>query len=130
MPAAIAIPLIIGAASTGAQAYAAKKSSDAAKEAADLQTKAGQKALAMQQRVYQDQVRAQQPYMDMGVQALGQLGQTRQAPTFNPNMQANWSMPSQAPQMPQAYQNPYASLFAQQPLMPQTLGVQNGRGNG
>jgi hypothetical protein len=44
MPAAVAIPLIVGAASTGATLYAAHKSASAAKDAAKTQSDAATKA--------------------------------------------------------------------------------------
>lgn len=81
MPAAIAIPLIIGAASTGAQIYGAHKAAGAAKDAAKIQNDAGQKALDYQQhatdqslaflRTNQDRANAGGPSAPRS--ALGQL---------------------------------------------------------
>lgn len=78
MPAAIAIPLIIGAASTAASVYAAKKGADASKKASDVQVAASNKAMDYQQ---QSQARAldfisqqqNRPLQPMGGAAFGQL---------------------------------------------------------
>jgi hypothetical protein len=74
MPAAVAVPLIIGAASAGAQAYGAKKQADAAKGAARDQQAAGDRALAANQAVYQDQRSMMAPYVQAGQSSASALG--------------------------------------------------------
>lgn len=74
MPAAVAVPLIVGAASTGATIYAANKSSNAAKEAAQTQTDAGEKALALQKEMWQQGRADLQPWMTQGGKAVNTLG--------------------------------------------------------
>jgi hypothetical protein len=71
MPAAIAIPMIVGAASSVA---AAKMSSNAANKAAKTQTAAADKALAANQAVYQDQRQLMAPYTQAGQSAVTTLG--------------------------------------------------------
>jgi hypothetical protein len=63
MPAAIAIPLITGAVSTGATVYAAKKGADASTRAARTQSASADRALA-----------ALQPYRALGTGSLANLG--------------------------------------------------------
>lgn len=119
MPAAIAIPLIVSAASAGAQVYGAHKAAGAAKDAARTQTKAGNQALDLQRDIYQDQMARQQPYMDAGRNAVTNLqtmgGQSM--PTFNGQMPGGgWRPPTQNPmpqpqaQAPQQIPNPYAVM--------------------
>lgn len=73
MPAAIAIPAIIGAAGAGASLVGAKMGSNAARDAAKLQTDSAAKAQQFTQRAYDDQKAALQPYMQAGQQSLGAL---------------------------------------------------------
>lgn len=73
MPAAIAVPAIIGAASTAAQMYGAHKASSAAKQAADQQSASADKAQAFNQQVYNDQRTMMQPYVTGGQSAFGSL---------------------------------------------------------
>lgn len=73
MPAAIAIPAIIGAAGVGASVYAAHKSSDAAQTAAQQQQDAAGKAQQFNQQVYDDQKQRIQPYTQAGQYALANL---------------------------------------------------------
>jgi hypothetical protein len=60
MPAAIAIPLIVGAASAGASVYAAKKQSGAAQDAARLQTASADKSGELQAQAARDALTFQQ----------------------------------------------------------------------
>ena len=86
MPAALAIPLIMGGVSAGATVAAAKIGSNASKNAAKTQVDASNQAQAVQQQVYQDQQKAQSPYMQLGQQAAGKLsGYTTPSTPFNPN---------------------------------------------
>lgn len=73
MPAAVAVPLIIGAASAGAQVYGAKKASSAAKSAAQTQVAAVDKAQAANDRAYADQKAALAPYQQAGGDSLARL---------------------------------------------------------
>ncbi len=73
MPAAIAIPLIIGAASAGAQVASAKMSSNAAKKAAGLQVASADKALALENDQFHATQQRMQPYVDSGQKALSTL---------------------------------------------------------
>lgn len=69
MPIGVGAALLIGSAvSAGTAAASAKVQSNAAKKAAQSQQTATNQALAVQQQ-------ANQPYMDLGKQALGTLGQ-------------------------------------------------------
>ena len=73
MPAAIAIPLIIGAASTGASLYGAKKGADAAKSAAKIQSTSVDKAQAFNEKAWQQQQEALNPYKQAGQYSLAAL---------------------------------------------------------
>lgn len=73
MPAAIAVPLIIGAASTGAQLYGAKKGADAAKSAAKQQQDSVGKAQDFTERAWQQQQEALNPYRQAGQYSLAAL---------------------------------------------------------
>lgn len=73
MPAAIAIPAIIGAASAGAQVYGAHKASNAAKDAAKVQVDATNKAQNFNERAYADQQKALAPYQQAGNDSLARL---------------------------------------------------------
>lgn len=77
MPAAIAIPAIIGAASAGAQVYGAKKGADAAKKAASQQQQSVDQAQAFNKQAWDAQQAALSPYRNAGQFALAQL-QARQ----------------------------------------------------
>jgi hypothetical protein len=74
MPAAVAVPLIIGAASAGAQVYSAKKQAGAARGAAQDQQRAGDRALAANQAVYQDQRSMMAPWITAGQSSVNTLG--------------------------------------------------------
>lgn len=73
MPAAVAIPAIIGAAGVGAQLVGAKMASGASGRAARLQVNSADRAQQFNQQAYADQQRAMSPYMQAGQQALGGL---------------------------------------------------------
>lgn len=73
MPAALAVPLIIGAASAGAQVYGAHKASNAAKDAAKVQVDATNKAQSFNERAYADQQKALAPYQQAGNDSLARL---------------------------------------------------------
>lgn len=75
MPAAIAIPAILGATGVGASIYGAHKAAGAAKDAASQQQQAAQQAQAFNQQIWQAQQKALQPYQQAGQQALGNLMQ-------------------------------------------------------
>lgn len=73
MPAAVLVPLIIGAASTAGTVAAAKMSANAARDAANLQTVAGNKALGLEQQQFQAAQARAQPWSQAGQQALSRL---------------------------------------------------------
>lgn len=86
MPAAVAVPLIIGAAGVGGTLAAAKMSSNAAKRGAQLQSDATNKAAEFQAKSAADSLAFQKdmwntsqqnaaPYLQMGRNALGGLNQ-------------------------------------------------------
>lgn len=87
MPAAVAIPLITGAVSGATSLIGAKVASNAAKNAAKTQTASADKAIALQNQLYQDQQQRMSPFVNAGGQALGQLGQmsSQRAPMFDPS---------------------------------------------
>lgn len=72
MPAAI--PIAMGIAAVG-QVAGAKIASNAAKGAAKIQTQAGERAMGVNQRVYDDQRALFQPYIQSGQQAMGSMMQ-------------------------------------------------------
>lgn len=74
MPAAIAIPLIVGAASTGATIYAANKASGAAKDAARQQSDSAAAAMRTQQEMMG-------PYVSAGQSAATTLGRLMGVPS-------------------------------------------------
>lgn len=105
MPAAIAIPLITGAASAGASIVGAKMASNSANNALRAQERSAAQAQNVQRDQFQQQQQRMQPYVNVGQQAtqtLGQLGQQR-APMFNA-------------QQPGGGFNPQ-SIYGQQPSM-------------
>ena len=65
---------ILGAAAAGAAAsiFGGKKQSDAAKKAAKEQTKATQATIAAQERALERQIQLQEPFREIGVNALAQ----------------------------------------------------------
>lgn len=73
MPAAIAIPAIIGAAGVGAQAIGARNASNAAKDAARIQGQSADRAQAFNERVYGDQQQLMSPYVKAGSDSLARL---------------------------------------------------------
>lgn len=108
MPAAIAIPLITGAATAGAQVVGAKLASNAAQNAARTQSQAADRALAYQQQLQQQQRQDFTPYQQAGASAMGQLGRLANAPQPVFNASAPMGQlglpPQQAPQPPQNFQ--------------------------
>lgn len=82
MPAAIAVPLIVGGATAGATLYGAHQASKAAKDAAQTQTDYGNRALDLQQQMYQQDRADQAPYRNIGYGALNTLG-SMMGPKFN-----------------------------------------------
>ena len=80
MPAAIAIPAILGAAGVGTQLVGAKMASSAAKDAAKLQIAATEKAQRFNEQAYADQKTAMAPYQQAGQQSLGALMTRQQTP--------------------------------------------------
>jgi hypothetical protein len=112
-----AIALAATAASAGSSVYAAKKGSDAAKNAANTQARSAREAQVMAGNMFQQQQAMQSPYMNMGSGAamtLGRLmgqpqGARFAAPPPNPWQQMQGGgggtggaapMPMMAPQMP------------------------------
>lgn len=77
MPAAVAIPLIAGA---GASVAGSAIQAHSAKNAAKTQAQSADKALAFNQRVYDDQMRMVNPYVQFGTQSLGNLGRMAATP--------------------------------------------------
>ena len=73
MPAAIAVPAIIGAAGVGTSLAGAKMASNAAHDASRQQQDATNRAQAFNERVYADQQRLMNPYQQAGQYALGNL---------------------------------------------------------
>jgi hypothetical protein len=73
MPAAIAVPAIVGIGSSVASLVGAKMSSNASQKAAAQQVAATNKAQAFNQQAYTDQKTALAPYQQMGQQSLGAL---------------------------------------------------------
>lgn len=67
MPAAVAVPLIATAASTGASLIGAKMSSNAAKDAAKIQNQGATQAMGVMRDVYA-------PYVNAGHGVMGTLG--------------------------------------------------------
>lgn len=68
-----AIAIAATAASAAGSIAAAKIGSNAAHDAAATQSASADKAITVQQQVYQDQQKAQAPYQQLGQQALGRL---------------------------------------------------------
>ena len=115
MPAVI--PLIIAGVSAAGTVAAAKIQSNAAKGAAETQTTASNKALDIQNRIYQEQTARQQPYVDAGTQALNALrGRSgAQVATFSPGGQQGGWRPQAPPSMwaqpgNQPGNNPFAAI--------------------
>lgn len=73
MPAAIAIPAIIGAAGVGTSIAGAKIAANASRDAARQQQDATNRAQAFNQQIYQDQQKLMNPYTQAGQYALSNL---------------------------------------------------------
>lgn len=73
MPAAVAVPLIVGAGTAATSIAAAKIGSNAANKAADMQERAANRSLSLQRGVYDDQRRLVQPYVEAGGVSLSNL---------------------------------------------------------
>lgn len=73
MPAALAVPLILGGASAATSIAGAKMASNASKNAANTQSTAADRALAAQQAGYQQQRQDFAPYQQAGTGAVGRL---------------------------------------------------------
>ncbi len=81
MPAAIAVPAIIGAgASVGTAAIGARAAGKAAKQ----QEQASDQAMAFQQRAYTDQQAAMQPYMRTGTDVFQRLAENYGRGAYSP----------------------------------------------
>lgn len=94
---------------------AADKASQASIQAAQIEAQAARDALAFQRRVYEDQLRLQQPYYGTGTNALAQLGSLYglyQAPNFAGGGPA--AMASQPAQPAVATQQPTVAGGGQQ----------------
>ena len=100
--------------SAATSAYSAHKQATTAKEAAQTQVASGDKAIALQKQMWEQQQQRQQPYVDAGSRALMQLQQRPQAPPmpmFNGAQQGGgWTPQNFAAQTPQGV-NPYAALM-------------------
>jgi len=82
MPAVAVLPAIIGAAATtGAAIYTANKMSGAAKDAANMQVAAGDKSLALQEKMWQQSQQNLQPWVQQGSWAVNTMGGLMGAPT-------------------------------------------------
>lgn len=85
MPAAVLVPSLISA---GTSIVGGIMGSKAAKNAAKTQVESGDKALGLQGHLYQQQQAMNQPYMNLGQSALGNLGamvgRPQAMPTANP----------------------------------------------
>lgn len=73
MPAAVAVPLIVGAASAGASMFGASRAADASKKAARTQSDAANKALNLQKEIYQNQQQLMSPYVQGGQAAFANM---------------------------------------------------------
>jgi hypothetical protein len=83
MPAAIAIPLITGAVGAGATVAGAKMASNASKNALKAQTGATNRALAQQERIYNQTRQDQAPFRDISAGAARTLGNLTGIPMGN-----------------------------------------------
>ena len=137
MPAAVAIPLIIGAAETGVQVATAVHASNAAQGAAATQVAASNRALAVAQQNQAANVQRQAPYVAAGTNAVNNLSKfvntpgaaASAPPPANPNPPSPFAattnggqtppmgaMPSATP--PPQGSGPFGSLAATQPGQP------------
>ncbi|HKA39855.1 MAG TPA: hypothetical protein VKD25_08800 [Burkholderiales bacterium] len=73
MPASVAVPLILGGATTAASLYGASKQSGAAREASEAQAQSAREALALQRDIYQQTRSDLAPYTGAGTQGLTAL---------------------------------------------------------
>jgi hypothetical protein len=129
MPAAIAIPALIGA---GTQVAGAVMGSKAAKGAAKTQVQAAERAAGVQQQVYNDQRSLMQPYVQAGQSAVTSLGRLMQpGQPYTPQMQASdaRSMPG-APSFDRPIPQSLGALGAGrvQPISPYSGGGAQGAG--
>ena len=92
MPAAVAVPALIGGAASLGSAIIGSK---AAKSASKQQIAAGDKALAVNERVYADQQRQMAPYMALGSDAMNRYQSRYGSPGVSLGGNA------MSPQMPQ-----------------------------
>ncbi len=117
---ALSTAAILGltAATAGTQIAGAALQNRAAGKAVDAQTEASNKALALQQQMYQQQQQSTQPYQQLGQTALGRLGAMPQnTAQFNPS---NYS---QGAPIQQPGQSPFGMSGGQPPTM-QPMGGQ------
>ena len=84
MPAALAIPAILGAAGVGASIFGSVNSSNAANDAAQLQYKSAEDALQFQKDEFSTQQQNIAPWLSAGKQSLGTLMGDFQNGTFGP----------------------------------------------
>lgn len=73
MPAAAAIPAVVGIAGAGASIYAANKQSDAAKSAAGAQTQAANQAAQVQREMYYNNLSLLRPFITTGSAAASEM---------------------------------------------------------
>lgn len=120
MPAVV--PLIIAGVSAASSVAAAKVQANAARDAANTQTQAGNRALGVQNQMWQQQQARQQPFVDVATPSLLRLQQQAQQPRpampmFNPQAQnGGWN---QQNWQQQNDPNRYLNLFQ--------MGQQGGR---
>src|SRR4051812_17102967 len=101
MPAAIAIPAIIGAAGVGAQVAGSAIQAHSAGKAAKAQEQASNQALDFSRGVYNNQMRMVDPYVQMGTDAFSRLySQHYGLPYAGTPYQGQPSMPGPGQAMP------------------------------
>lgn len=120
MPAAVAIPLIIGAASAGSAVASAKIQSNAAKNAAKTQVASQDKAQTFNQQAFQQQQAALQPYISGGQDAFSRLmSQHYGTGGLSAGMRGTTTQPGQTFTPPQMQGGPLAQSMQGSPQMPQ-----------
>lgn len=123
MPAAVAIPLIIGAASAGSAVASAKIQSNAAKNAAKTQVASQDKAQTFNQQAFQQQQQALQPYISGGQDAFSRLmSQHYGTGGLSAGMRGTTTQPGQTftpPQGPPPQAGPLGQAMGGPPMGPQ-----------
>lgn len=122
MPAAVAIPLIVGAASAGSAVASAKIQSNAAKNASKTQVASQDKAQAFNQQAFQQQQAALQPYISGGQDAFSRLmAQHYGTGGLSPGMRGTATLPGQTftPPGPPPQAGPLGQAMGGPPMGPQ-----------